>query len=58
MDDRIRDEILRIHTNEQIDMLDIRSVKAYALKQKMYDLIVFINNNLREYMSFVKRLNE
>lgn len=58
MDDRIRDEILRIHTNEQIDMLDIRSVKAYALNQKMYDLIVFINNNLREYMSFVKRLNE
>ena len=58
MDERIRDEILRIHTNEQIDMLDIRSVKAYALKQKMYDLIVFINNNLREYMSFVKRLNE
>lgn len=57
MNDKIRNEILCIFRSNEIDMMDIRSVKAYALEQKMYDLIVFINNNFQEYVTYIKTLN-
>ena len=37
-----------------IDLFDVRSVQRYALEHKMYDLVVYLNNNLQEYISYVK----
>ena len=58
MTDKIRTEIHCIYRSGKFDMMDIRSLKAYALEQKMYDLIVYLNNNLREYVAYIKMLNQ
>ena len=58
MDDKIQAEIFWIYRNKSIDMLDIRAVQACALKEKMYDLVVYLNNNLKGYVAFVKTLSK
>lgn len=58
MYERIRSDILFIFENTQINMSDIHSVQKYALEQKLYDLVVYINNNSKDYFSFVKTLNQ
>ena len=57
MTDSIRRMICYLQQVEDIDMLDIGAVKRCALNRKMYDLIVFINSNLSEYVEYIKGQN-
>lgn len=57
MADGIKRMIFCIQQTEDIDMLDIGEVKRCALNRKMYDLIVFINSNLSEYVEYIKGQN-
>lgn len=52
MEDRIKAEILKIQ-NKKVDMLDIYTVQLTALEMKMYDLVVYLNSNVSEYISFI-----
>ena len=38
-------------------LFGIGEVKKHALNRKMYDLIVFINSNLPEYVEFIRKQN-
>ena len=57
MGDNIKRMIYYLQQVENIDMLDIGEVKKCALNRKMYDLIVFINSNLSEYVDYIKGQN-
>lgn len=57
MTENMKKMIYYLREIEGIDMLDIGKVKKYALNRKMYELIVFINSNLTEYIEFVKKEN-
>ena len=54
MRNNIKRLIRYLQEEENIDMLDIKKVKKIALNKKMYDLIIFINENFSEYVSFIK----
>lgn len=55
MTEGIKEKIYFLQQIDDIDMLDIGMVKKHALNRKMYELIVFINSNLSEYIEFVKK---
>ena len=57
MTDKIKNTIIKFKENGE-DLLDLRTIKNKALELKMYDLIVYINNNIREYLSFVNSLKK
>ena len=40
-----------------VDLYDIKKLKNIALENKMYDLIVYINNDPYDYFSFVSQIN-
>lgn len=56
MDDRLRTIITQIYTEHHIDLFDIAAVKRHALQNKLYDVIVYINSNLAEYLAFSKTI--
>lgn len=58
MEQNIKNEIKAIKKTNIEDMRDIKAVKNYALNNKMYDLIVFINENINEYFNYIKDLQE
>jgi hypothetical protein len=43
--------------NMGVDLYDIKKLKNIALENKMYDLIVYINNDPYDYFSFVSQIN-
>lgn len=47
---------INILKNRGIDLLNIKQVKNTALDMKMYDLVVYINNNFTDYIEHVKKL--
>lgn len=53
MTDSIKNNILKIWSINNIDMMDVHSVQLIALDKKMYDLVVYLNNNVSEYISFI-----
>lgn len=50
----IKQKILSLCIKNSIDILDINRIKSIALSEKMYDIIVYINNNAKEYIAFAK----
>lgn len=58
MPDNIIQMINTLQKEYNLDMLDIHQVKKWALERKMYDLIVYINNNLSDYVLFVRKIKE
>ena len=54
MPDEIKHMIEALYRENNIDLLDISLVKRYALERKMYELIVYINNNLSDYIIYVR----
>ena len=58
MANNIRIDILKLCSNYSINTLDINTIQSIALKLKRYDMIVYLNNNTKEYISFAKNANE
>ena len=56
MSDEIRRIITQLYVEQHIDLLDVTSVKRYALEKRLYDVVVYINNNLAEYLAFAKSI--
>lgn len=50
----IKQKILGLCIKNSIDILDISRIKSIALSEKMYDIVVYINNNSKEYIAFAK----
>lgn len=56
MNDRIKHIMTQLYVEQHIDLLDVASVKRYALENQLYDVVVYINNNLTEYLAFAKSI--
>ena len=54
----IKKDIYCIYKSNKINMMDIYAVQREALNLKMYELVVYINRNWQEYISFIKLLQE
>lgn len=50
----IQRKLLELCLTKDINPLDINKIKSVALNLKMYDVIVYINNNTNEYIDFAK----
>ena len=48
------EDIISLCKTYMIDFLDIKTIQTIALKTKRYDLLVYLNNNSIEYISYVK----
>lgn len=57
MTDTVKKNILKIQS-KNIDMLDVYAVQLIALEMKMYDLVVYLNSNTSEYISFIKDMKK
>lgn len=56
MDDKIRRIITQLYVEQHLDLLDVTSIKRYALEHQLYNVVVYINNNLPEYLAFAKTI--
>ena len=48
------EDIISLCKTYMIDFLDVKTIQTIALKTKRYDLLVYLNNNSIEYISYVK----
>lgn len=53
MNEKIRRQILTIRDTGEINMLDSRAVQVIANRLGFYELVVFIEENRREYARFI-----
>lgn len=50
----MKEDIITLCLEYNIDVLDIKTIQTVALKNKRYDLLVYLNNSAHEYISFAK----
>lgn len=43
--------------SNNINLFDIRAIQIVALKFKKYDLVVYLNENIQEYLSYANQIN-
>lgn len=53
MNEKIRKQILTIRDTGETNMLDSRAVQVIANRLGFYELVVFIEENRREYARFI-----
>lgn len=54
MDNTIKQRILNLCSKHGIDKLDIKTIENLAIRMKMFDVVVYLNNNVHDYLSFAK----
>lgn len=42
--------------SNNINLFDIKKIQTVALKHKKYDLVIYLNENLQEYLSYANQL--
>ena len=53
MDEKIRDEILDIRSTGLTNMMDLPYVQRLAFDRNYFDLVMFIEENRKEYVHFI-----
>jgi len=53
MNDVIHEQIMAVRASGACNMLDTTSVQRYAHDHHMYELVIFIEENKREYVNFI-----
>ncbi len=53
MDIKIRDEILDIRSTGLTNMMDLPYVQRLAFDRNYFDLVMFIEENRKEYVHFI-----
>ena len=53
MNEKIREQILAVRDTGETNMLDSRAVQVIANRLGFYELVVFIEENRREYARFI-----
>lgn len=53
----LKNEIYKLCMSNNINLFDIREIQIVALKFKKYDLVVYLNENLQEYLSYANQIN-
>ena len=53
MTEKIKEQILTIRDSGKVNMLSVHEVQHLAYEQKLYDLVVFIEDHRKEYVHFI-----
>ncbi len=53
MTEKIKEQILIIRDSGKVNMLSVNEVQHLAYEQKLYDLVVFIEDHRKEYVHFI-----
>ncbi len=53
MNATVREQILAVRDSGETNMLDTRMVQAIADRMGFYELVVYIEEHKREYVSFI-----
>ena len=51
--DKIRRQILAIRDSGEVNMLDVDTVQSIANRECFFELVIFIEENKKEYVHFV-----
>ena len=52
----LKNEIYKLCMSNNINLFDIRAIQIVALKFKKYDLVVYLNENIQEYLSYANQI--
>ena len=53
MTDKVREQILKVRDTGKTNMLDICMVQRIGLKMRLYEMVIFIEENKTEYVNFI-----
>ena len=53
MTEKIKEQILTIRDSGKVNMFSVNEVQHLAYEQKLYDLVVFIEDHRKEYVHFI-----
>ena len=53
MTEKIKEQILIIRDPGKVNMFSVNEVQHLAYEQKLYDLVVFIEDHRKEYVHFI-----
>lgn len=53
MTEKIREQIMSIRDSGRTNLLDITQVQRLAFEQDFHELVIFIEENRREYIRFI-----
>ncbi len=51
--DTLVEQVLAIRDSGKVNMFDVRGVQAEANQQGFYELVIFLEEHLREYAGFI-----
>ena len=51
----MNEKIVVLCVKNKIDLLDIIAIQNIALQTQQYDLLVYLNNSVKEYISYAKK---
>ena len=53
MTDKVREQILKVRDTGKTNMLDTCMVQRIGLKMRLYEMVIFIEENRTEYVNFI-----
>ena len=53
MNDKVREQILKVRDTGKTNMLDTTMVQRIGLDMHVYDMVIFIEENRTEYVNFI-----
>lgn len=53
MTDKVREQILKVRDTGKTNMLDTSMVQRIGLKMRLYEMVIFIEENKTEYVNFI-----
>ena len=53
MIDKVREQILKVRDTGKANMLDTCMVQRIGLKMRLYEMVIFIEENKTEYVNFI-----
>lgn len=53
MNDTVRKQIMAIRDSGETNMLDVRMVQVIANRMGFYELVIYLEEHRREYISFI-----
>ena len=58
MDSLFNQKIVNLCFQHGIDKLDIKAIESLAIRMKLFDVVVYLNNNVHDYISFAKNSDD
>ena len=53
MDKKIKEHILAIRETGQCNMLDVKGIQKLAFEREFFELVLFLEDSSKEYLSFI-----